>query len=186
MSTREQMSPMGMPQLQIADVGLSLEPGPGGRPQPLVQSLQARLTAEGLRSLAESGIEEASRRAPVGLHLEDVQVSDAGIDVRLRVSKSIIKGSMGTRLVLSAPGGEVLRAELTNLEMPAWAPLDLLLDAVVKRAGGAVQRDSGNSRALLLNPAALLTSFGVQGRFAPGQWSVATSSAGIDLGFRES
>mgnify|MGYP007112919496 CR=1 FL=1 len=50
---------MATPQLQISDFGLSLEPGPGGRPQPLVQSLQARLTAEGLlwaaRRLAADG-----------------------------------------------------------------------------------------------------------------------------------
>jgi hypothetical protein len=177
---------MGTPHLQISDFGLSLEAGSGARPQPLVESLQARLSAEGLRVLAEGGIEEAARRAPVGLQLETVQVSDAGIDIKLRISKSIIKGNMGTRLVLSAPGGEVLRAELTNLEMPAWAPLDLLLDAAVKRAGGAVQRDPGNARALLLNPAALLTSFGVPGRFAPGHWSVSTSADGIDLGFHES
>ncbi|MFN8678710.1 MAG: hypothetical protein U0Z70_20195 [Thermomicrobiales bacterium] len=177
---------MGTPHLQISDFGLSLEPGPAGRPQPLVQSLQARLTAEGLRILAEGGIEEAARRAPVGLQLETVQVSDAGIDLKLRISKSIIKGSLGTRLVLSAPGGDVLRAELTNLEMPGWVPLDLLLDAAVKQAGGAVQRDPGNARALLLSPARLLTSFGVPGRFAPGVWSVSTSAAGIDLGFHES
>ena len=177
---------MGTPHLQISDFGLSLEPGPGGRPQPLVQSLQARLSAEGLRVLAAGGIEEASRRAPVGLQLETVQVSDAGIDLKLRISKSIIKSSMGTRLVLSAPGGEVLRAELTNLEMPGWGPLDLLLDAAVKQANGAVQRDPANPRALLLNPARLLTSFGVPGRFAPGVWSVGTSAAGIDLGFHES
>jgi hypothetical protein len=177
---------MGTPHLQISDFGLSLEPGSGGRPQPLVQSLQARLTADGLRVLAQGGIEEAARRAPVGMQLEAAQVSDAGIDVKLRISKSIIKSSMGTRLVLSAPGGDVLRAELTNLEMPSWVPLDLLLDAAVKQAGGAVQRDPGNARALLLNPAALLASFGVPGRFAPGAWSVNTSAAGIDLGFRES
>ena len=109
-----------------------------------------------------------------------------GFDLKVRISKSIIKGSMGTRLVLSAPGGDVLRAELTNLEMPGWVPLDLLLDAAVKQAGGAVQRDPANPRALLLNPAALLTSFGVPGRFAPGAWSVNTSAAGIDLGFHES
>lgn len=177
---------MGTSHLQISDFGLSLEPGPAGRPQPLVQSLQARLTAEGLRVLAEGGIEEAARRAPVGLQLESVQVSDAGVDVKLRISKSIIKSSMGTRLVLTAPGGDLLRAELTNLEMPAWAPLDLLLDAAVKRASGAVQRDPSNPRALLLNPARLLTSFGMPGRFAPGAWSVRTSAAGIDLGFHES
>lgn len=177
---------MAMPQLQISDFGLSLEPGPGGRPQPLVQTLQARLTEDGLRFLAQGGIEEAARRAPVGMQLEALQVSDAGIDVKLRISKSIIKSSMGTRLVLSAPGGDVLRAELTNLEMPGWVPLDLLLDTAVKQAGGAVQRDPGNSHALLLNPARLLSSFGVPGRFAPGAWSVNTSAAGIDLGFRES
>lgn len=178
---------MGTPsQLQISDFGLSLEPGPDGRPQPVVQSLQARLTADGLRVLAEGGIEEAARRAPVGLQLQEIAVSDAGIDIKLRISKSIIKSTMGTRLVLSAPGGDLLRAELTNLEMPAWAPLDVLLDAAVKRAGGAVQRDPGNPRALLLNPARLLSSFGVPGRFAPGAWSVHTSAAGVDLGFRES
>ncbi|MEZ4564787.1 MAG: hypothetical protein R2853_18815 [Thermomicrobiales bacterium] len=176
---------MGTPHLQISDFGLSLEPGPGGRPQPLVQSLQARLSADGLRVLVEGGVEEAARRAPVGMHLETVQVSDAGIDLKLRISRSIIKGSLGTRLVLTAPGGDLLRAELTNLEMPGWVPLDLLLDAAVRQAGGAVQRDPGNSRALLLNPAALLTSFGVPGRFAPGVWSVRTSTAGIDLGFHE-
>jgi hypothetical protein len=177
---------MATPQLQISDFGLSLEPGSGGRPQPLVQSLQARLTADGLRFLAQGGIEEAARRAPVGMQLEGLQVSDAGIDVKLRISKSIIKSSMGARLVLSAPGGDVLRAELTNLEMPGWVPLDLLLDTAVKQAGGAVQRDPGNSHALLLSPARLLSSFGVPGRFAPGTWSVSTSVAGIDLGFRES
>jgi hypothetical protein len=177
---------MRTPHLQISDFGLSLEPGPAGPPQLLVQSLQARLSAEGLRFLAEGGIEEAARRAPVGLQLEAVQVSDAGIDLKLRISKSIIKSSMGTRLVLSAPGGDVLRAELTDLEMPGWVPLDLLLDAAVKQAGGGVQRDPGHPRALLLNPAALLASFGVPGRFAPGAWSVSTSAAGIDLGFRES
>ena len=80
----------------------------------------------------------------------------------------------------------MLRAELTHLEMPGWVPLDLLLDAAVKQAGGAVQRDPGNARALLLSPARLLTSFGVPGRFAPGVWSVSTSAAGIDLGFHES
>ena len=52
---------MGTPHLQISDFGLSLEPGPAGRPQPLVQSLQARLSADGLRVLAEGGIEEAAR-----------------------------------------------------------------------------------------------------------------------------
>lgn len=173
------------PQLQISDFGLSLEPGAGGKPQPVVQSLQARLSAAGLQVLTEGAIEEAAKRAPVGMQLQSVSVSDAGVDVKVRISKSIIKGELGTRLVLSAPGGQLLRAEMTNVEMPAWAPLDLLLEAAVKRSGGLVQRDPQNSRAVLLNPAALLSSFGVPGRFAPGRWAVVTSADGIDLGFQE-
>ncbi|MFT4039812.1 MAG: hypothetical protein QM692_16665 [Thermomicrobiales bacterium] len=173
------------PHLQISDFGLSLEVGPAGTPQPVVQTLQARLSPAGLHFLAEGGIAEAGRRAPVGMQLQSIAVNDAGIDVKVRISKSIIKGELGTRLALSAPGGQLLRVELTNVEMPAWVPLDLVLEAAVKRSNGLVQRDPANSRALLLNPATLLSSFGVPARFAPGKWAVATSTDGIDLGFQE-
>ena len=77
-------------------------------------------------------------------------------------------------------------AEPVIVELTADDAPQTIVDAAVKQAGGAVQRDPGNARALLLNPAALLTSSGVPGRFAPGAWSVSTSGAGIDLGFHES
>jgi hypothetical protein len=70
-------------------------------------------------------------------------------------------------------------------DLPVWVPLEMILKAAVQYGGGAVTRDPGNSRALLLDPAALLTRFGVPGRFAPGRWGVATSTDGIELSFRE-
>ena len=69
--------------------------------------------------------------------------------------------------------------------MPAWVPLDMLLDEAAKRGDG-VRRDPGNRSALLLDPAALLAKGGVPGRFAPGHWDVTTSADGLELHLRES
>jgi hypothetical protein len=174
------------PHLELTDFDVSLERGDGRMPlQPVVQRLRVRLSPAGLAALMQSLIDEAARRAPVGLALKDIRVGPDGIFLRLRVEKSILRSDLATRLALSAPGGNVLRVALTELDMPAWIPLDLLLDEAVKRGGSALRRDPGDRRALLLDPAALLARFGVPGRFAPGEWDVATSDAGIELGFRE-
>lgn len=171
--------------VQITDFGLALESGSGGRLQPVVQGLRVHVTPEGLQALMRGLIDEADRRGPVDLRLEDVRVGPDGIDLTLRVEKSFFRSDLAIRLVLTAPGGDVLRVELIEVDVPSWMPLDLLFEEAVKRGGDAVRRDPGNRRALLLDPAALLTRFGVPGRFAPGQWDVATDSDGISLAFRE-
>lgn len=171
--------------IQLSDFAISLEPGPDSRPQTVVKSLQVCVTQAGLQALLLGMVAEADRKAPVGLSLKHVAASTAGIDLVLRIEKSIFRSDLSTRLVFSAPGGTLLRVNLTELEMPAWAPFDPLLDEAIKRAGGAVRRDPGAKHALLLDPAELLTRFGVPGRFGPGAWAVATSDAGLDLGFQE-
>jgi hypothetical protein len=171
--------------VQLSDFAISLEPGPASRPQAVVKSLQVRVTQPGLEALLLGMVAEADRKAPVGLSLKRVTASAAGVDVVLRIEKSIFRSDLSTRLVFSAPGGTLLRVDLTELEMPAWVPFDPLLDEAIKRAGGAVRRDPVAKRALLLDPAELLTRFGVPGRFGPGEWAVATSDAGLDLAFQE-
>ncbi len=171
--------------IQLSDFAISLEPGPGSRPRALIRSLRVRVTQSGLEALLQGMVSEADRKAPVGLSLKHVGASAAGVDVALRIEKSIFRGDLSTRLVFTAPGGTLLRVDLTELEMPAWVPFDPLLDEAIKRAGGAVRRDPRAKRALLLDPAEVLTRFGVPGRFGPGQWDVATSDAGIDLAFQE-
>lgn len=171
--------------IQLSDFAITLEPGPDSRPQALIRSLRVRVTQAGLEALVQGMVAEADRKAPVGLSLKHVAASAAGIDVVLRIEKSIFRSDLSTRLVFTAPGGTLLRVNLTELEMPAWVPFDPLLDEAIKRAGGAVRRDPGAQRAFLLDPAELLTRFGVPGRFGPGEWAVATSDAGLELAFQE-
>ena len=171
--------------IQLSQFDLSLERGRDGRLQPVVQRLQAYLSERGLRELAHALVDEADRRAPVGLSLRYAGVGPGGVELALRIEKSIFRGELSTRLALSAPGGDRLRVELTDVAAPAWVPLDVLLDEAVRRGGGAIARDPGNRRALLLDPVALLARLGVPGRFVPGHWEVTTSAAGIALGFRE-
>jgi hypothetical protein len=173
--------------LQITDFDVSLEPGDATHLyRPLVQGLRLRISASGLRELAQALIAEADRRAPVGIRLEDVHVGPDGITLAMRMAKGIFQGDLATRLVLSAPGGEVLRIELADTRVPAWVPLDMVLDQATARGGNAVRRDPNNGRALLLDPAALLARAGVPGRFAPGRWDVSTRNDGVELSFRES
>lgn len=171
--------------VRLSDFDLALERGATGRMQPVVQGLRVHLTPEGLEALARGLVDEADRRAPVTLWLEGVGVGPAGIDLTLRVEKSIFRSDLAIRLVLSAPGGEVLRVEIVEVDVPGWMPLDLLFEEAVKRGGEAVRREPGNRRALLLDPAALLTRFGVPGRFAPGVWEVAAAADGVTLAFHE-
>jgi hypothetical protein len=180
--------PGGIPgHVRLTDFDITLEPGGAQFPlRPVVHGLRVRVSAAGLRQLAQALVDEADKRAPVGVKLVDARVGAQGIELFLRVAKGIFGSDFSTRISLSAPGGEVLRAELTDTDMPSWMPLDMVLEQAVKRGGGAVQRDPGNRRALLLDPAALLTRFGVPGRFAPGRWDVATSQEGLDLSFRAS
>ena len=95
---------------------------------------------------------------------------------------------MTSRRVSSSPRQVVyeLRVELTDTDVPAWLPLEMLLDEAAKRGGDGVRRDPGNRNALLLDPAAPLARGGVPGRFAPGRWDVTTSGDGLELTFRES
>jgi hypothetical protein len=173
--------------MQFTDFDISLEPGNAQHPiRPVVQGLRARISPKGLQALMQSLVDEADRRAPVGMQLKGVRVGPGGIELFLRVAKSIFSSDLSTRLSLSAPGGNELRVELTDTDMPAWVPLDMLLDEAVKRGGDGVRRDPGNRHALLLDPAALLARAGVPGRFAPGLWNVTTSADGLDLTFRES
>lgn len=171
--------------IQLSNFDVSLERGGGGRLQPVVQGIAVRVSERGLRELTQGLVDEADRRAPVGLSLKSTAVGPNGVDLRLRIEKSIFRADLATRLVLSAPGGQVLRVEMTDVEAPAWVPLDVMLDEAVRRGGGAVRRDPGNTRALLLDPVALLARLGVPGRFARGHWDVATSAEGIALSFRE-
>lgn len=171
--------------LQLTDFDLALERGSNGRLQPVVQGLRVHVTPEGLQVLTRGLIDEADRRGPVDLRLEDVRVGPAGIDLTLRVEKSFFRSELAIRLVLTAPGGQVLRLELIEVDVPGWMPLDLLFEEAVKRGGDAVRRDPANRRALLLDPAALLTRFGVPGRFAPGRWDIQTGDDGVTLAFRE-
>jgi hypothetical protein len=172
--------------IQLTDFDVSLERG-GGRQtlRPVVQGLRARVSAKGLDVLAQGLIDEADRRAPVGLKLKGIHVSPEGIDLYLRVEKGIFGSDFSTRIALSSPDGEVLRLEMSDTDLPVWVPLDMILNAAVQYGGGAVTRDPADNRALLLDPAALLTRFGVPGRFAPGRWGVKTSTDGIELTFRE-
>jgi hypothetical protein len=180
--------PGGLPgHMQLTDFDISLEPGTAQQPiRPVVQGLRLRVSARGLRALMQTLVDEADRRAPVGIKLKDVRVGPQGIDLFARMTKSIFSSDLSTRLVLSAPGGTELRVELTDTEMPAWVPLDMLLDEAAKRGGNGVRRDPGNKNALLIDPAALLARAGVPGRFAPGRWEVTTSADGLVLTFRES
>ena len=172
--------------IQLTEFDVSLEPGgEQSTPRPVVQGLRLRLSRRGVQRLAQGLADEADRRAPVGVRLQDARVGPAGVDLYLRMQKGIFGSDLSARLALSAPGGNELRVELIDTGVPAWAPLDMLFDEAVKRGGGAVRRDPGNRRALLLDPAALLARFGVPGRFAPGRWDVATSDAGIELSYRE-
>ncbi len=173
--------------LQLTDFTISLEPGDARHPlRPVVQGLRLRVSAQGLQRLAQALTDEADRRAPVGIQLKDVRVGPQGINLVMRMEKSIFRSDLSTRLALSAPGGQELRIALTDTDMPAWVPLDMLLEEAAKRGGGGVRRDPDNRRALLLDPAALLARLGVPGRFASGRWHVSTDSDGIDLAFRES
>jgi hypothetical protein len=173
--------------MQLTDFDISLEPGTAQQPiRPVVQGLRLRVSARGLHALMQTLVEEADRRAPVGITLKDVRVGPHGIELFARMTKSIFSSDLSTRLVLSAPGGTELRVELTDTNMPAWVPLDMLLDEATRRGGGGVRRDPGNRSALLLDPAALLARAGVPGRFAPGRWDVATVADGLMLTFRES
>jgi hypothetical protein len=171
--------------IQLTDFDVSLEPGGPHSLRPVVQGLCLRISERGVQQLAQGLADEADRRAPLGVRLKDAHVGPTGIDLYLRMEKGIFGGDLSARLALSAPGGELLRVELTDLGMPAWVPLDMLLDQAVARGGGAVQRDPGNRRALFLDPEALLVRAGVPGRFASGRWDVATSDEGIELTFRE-
>jgi hypothetical protein len=172
--------------LQLTDFDLSLEPGDIRHPlRPVVQGLRLRVSTRGMQILAQGLVDEVDRRAPVGMTLNDVRIGPQGIDLFLKISKSIFSSNLSARLALSAPGGQELRVALTDSDMPAWVPLEMLLDEAAKRGGAAVRRDPEHRNALLLDPAALLARFGVPGRFAPGRWDVATGSEGLELTFRE-
>jgi len=173
--------------MRLTDFDISLEPGTAQNPiRPVVQGLRLLVSARGLQALTQALVDEADRRAPVGIKLKGVQAGPQGIELFAKMTKSIFSSDLSTRLVLSAPGGKELRVELTDTNMPAWVPLDMLLDEAAKRGGGGVRRDPGNRSALLLDPAALLARAGVPGRFAPGRWDVMTSAEGLELTFRES
>ena len=173
--------------IQLTDFDISLEPGDARHPmRPVVQGLRLRVSQRGLLELAQGLVDEADRRAPVGIALKDVRVGPGGIELFMRMEKSIFRSDLSTRLALSAPGGNELRIELTDTDMPSWVPLDMLLDEAAKRGGSGIRRDPDNRHALLLDPAALMARGGVPGRFAPGRWDVATSADGLDLRFRES
>ena len=178
----------GLPgHLQLTDFDISIEPGTAQQPiRPVVQGLRLRVSVRGLQALMQTLVDEADRRAPVGITLKGVQVGPQGIELFARMTKSIFSSDLSTRLVLSAPGGKELRVELTDANMPSWIPLDTLLDEAARRGGAGVRRDPGSRSALLLDPAALLARAGVPGRFAPGRWDVTTSADGLDLRFRES
>jgi hypothetical protein len=172
--------------IQLTDVEISLEPGDIRHPlRPVVQGLRLRISERGLQRLAQGLVDEADRRAPVGMDLLGLRIGPQGIDLDLKVAKGFFGSNLSTRLSLSAPGGQELRVALTDTGLPVWIPLDALLEEVVKRGGGAVRRDPEHRRALLLNPAALLARFGVPGRFAPGRWDVTTGEDGLELVFRE-
>jgi hypothetical protein len=179
--------PGGLPgHMQLTDFDISLEPGTAQHPiRPVVQGLRLRVSARGLQALTQTLVDEANRRAPVGIKLKDVRVGPQGIELSTRMTKSIFSSDLSTRLVLATDGKE-LRLELTDTKMPAWVPLDMLLDEAARRGGDGVRRDPGNRSALLLDPSALLARAGVPGRFAPGRWDVTTSADGLQLSFRES
>lgn len=172
--------------IQLTDFDVSLERGDARHPlRPVVQGLRASVSAKGLDVLAQGLIDEAANRAPVDLKLKGIRVGKEGIELFLRVEKGIFGSDFSTRLALSSPDGRSLRLEMSDADLPVWVPLEMLLNAAVQYGGGAVTRDPANKRALLLDPAALLTRFGVPGRFAPGRWGVNTSTDGIELTFRE-
>jgi hypothetical protein len=126
--------------IQLTDFDISLEPGDIRHPlRPVIHGLRLRVSDRGLKTLAQALVDEAGRRAPVDVALREVGVGPGGIALVLRVAKSIFSSDLSTRLALSAPGGEELRVELADTEMPIWVPLDALLDEAAKRGGGGVR-----------------------------------------------
>jgi hypothetical protein len=173
--------------MQLTDFDISLERGDARYPlRPVVQGLRLRVSDRGLQALAQALVDEADRRAPIGIKLKGVRVGPQGIELAARMTKSIFSSDLATRLVLSVPGGNELRVELTDTDVPAWVPLEMLFDEAARRGDNGVRRDPGNRSALLIDPAALLARGGVPGRFAPGRWDVTTSADGLELTFRES
>src|SRR5688500_5829390 len=89
--------PMGDPapgklpgHMQLTDFDISLERGDARYPiRPVVQGLRLRISDRGLQALAQALVEEANRRAPVGIALKGVRVGPNGIELATRMTKSI-------------------------------------------------------------------------------------------------
>ena len=96
--------------MQVTDFDISLERGDARYPlRPVVQGLRLSVSDRGLHALAQALVDEADRRAPIGIKLKGVRVGPQGIELAARMTKSIFSSDLATRLVLSAPGGNELR-----------------------------------------------------------------------------
>src|SRR5262245_58204547 len=93
--------------IQLTDFDVSFDRGDARQPlRPVVQGLRARVSAKGLDVLAQGLVDEADRRAPVGLKLNGLRAGSEGLDLFLRVEKGIFGSDFSTRIALSSPDGE--------------------------------------------------------------------------------
>ena len=74
--------------IQLTDFDISLERGDARYPmRPVVQGLRLRVSDRGLHALAHVLVDEADRRAPIGIKLKGVRVGPQGIELAARIMR---------------------------------------------------------------------------------------------------
>lgn len=175
------------PDLHISDLAVTLEPGPPEAPlQPLVHRLGLQLSDVGFAKVIGALVAIADQRAPVDITLASCRLVPDGAELSARAGKGILRATLTTTIATSVVGGKEIRCELTDLQVPAWVPVDRLLERAIGSAGiEGLRLDPDNPRAILVDPAVILASQGLPAHLAPGAWSLDITSAVLNLGFAE-
>jgi hypothetical protein len=177
-----------LPDVQISNVRLRLDPGQGGMPfEPLVESLTLDLSSDAFLKIVQQGIRMVGGRAPVDVELTSANLVEGGAEIVAKVKRSILKADLRARLAFSAPTGDAIRVRIAELDAPKWVPVDMVLGQAMTMAANrpGFSRVPGDDRAIDVDPAAVLLSRGIPAKLAnPGAWSVSPTASVLSVDYR--
>jgi len=181
------------PEIRITDLTLDLAPSedPSLPLQPVVTGARLRLDEAALVKLAQVAIVQAKGRAPVDVELDSARFTDGGAEINAVVSRGrFMRADVRAVVGVSAQNAERITVEVQDVKALGMLPLDAFVTPVLEKAFAmasakpGIARASGNARALLVDPAAVLAGMGVPMRFAaPGVWSIQVAPGGLEAEF---
>jgi hypothetical protein len=168
--------------LSVNNLNINFVPRPGGDPPavPVVYSVDAKITNDGLTKAVKLVLEMAADKAPVEVEFQDAHFVDGGAEITVSAGVNrFLKASATAEVGISARGENRIAVDINNIQALGKLPVEGIIAPILEKALAkaaampGIERDPSNQRGLLINPNVLLQAKGIPLEFKePGAWSI--------------